>query len=63
MKRAEDLVEESTMTFSQIAYAVGFADPKYFGKCFKKHTGMSPSEYRKSLQGEESHEVDEVESE
>lgn len=63
MKRAEDLVEESTMTFSQIAYAVGFADPKYFGKCFKKHTGMSPSEYRKSLQGAESHEADEVESE
>ncbi len=47
MKRAEDLVNSSTMTFSQIAYAVGFSDPKYFGKCFKKHTGMSPSEYRK----------------
>lgn len=47
MKRAEDLVTESSMTFSQIAYAVGFSDPKYFGKCFKKHTGMSPSEYRK----------------
>ncbi len=50
MKRAEDLVTESSMTFSQIAYAVGFSDPKYFGKCFKKHTGMSPSEYRKSKQ-------------
>ena len=47
MKRAEDLVTDSSMTFSQIAYAVGFSDPKYFGKCFKKHTGMSPSEYRK----------------
>lgn len=47
MKRAEDLVRESTMTFSQIAYSVGFSDPKYFGKCFKKHTGFSPSEYRK----------------
>ncbi len=50
MKRAEDLVNSSTMTFSQIAYAVGFSDPKYFGKCFKKHTGMSPSEYRKHFQ-------------
>ena len=48
MKRAEDLVTDSQMTFSQIAYAVGFSDPKYFGKCFKKHTGMSPSEYRKN---------------
>lgn len=48
MKRAEDLVTDSSLTFSQIAYSVGFSDPKYFGKCFKKHTGMSPSEYRKN---------------
>lgn len=47
MKKAEELVSDSSMTFSQIAYTVGFTDPKYFGKCFKKHTGMSPSEYRK----------------
>ena len=47
MKKAEELVSDSSMTFSQIAYSVGFTDPKYFGKCFKKHTGMSPSEYRK----------------
>lgn len=47
MKKAEELVVDSSMNFSQIAYAVGFSDPKYFGKCFKKHTGMSPSEYRK----------------
>lgn len=48
MKRAEDLVADSQMPFSQIAYAVGFSDPKYFGKCFKKHTGFSPSEYRRN---------------
>ena len=53
MKRAEDLVNGSQMTFSQIAYAVGFSDPKYFGKCFKKHTGMSPSEYRRKASGED----------
>jgi len=46
MQRAEELVTKSQLTFSQIAYQVGFTDPKYFGKCFKKHTGMSPSEYR-----------------
>ena len=33
---------------STIAYAVGFADPKYFTKCFKASVGMSPSEYRDS---------------
>lgn len=46
MQRAEDLVAKSKMSFSQIAYAVGFTDPKFFTKCFKKETGMTPSEYR-----------------
>lgn len=46
MQRAEDLVAQSHLPVSQIAYKVGFSDPKYFGKCFKKHTGMSPSEFR-----------------
>lgn len=46
MQRAEELVEKSSATFSEIAYSVGFTDPKYFTKCFKKETGMTPSEYR-----------------
>ena len=46
MQRAEQLVRRSRLTFSEIAYSVGFTDPKYFTKCFKKQTGMTPSEYR-----------------
>lgn len=46
LQRAEELISKSQMTFSQIAYSVGFSDPKYFTKCFKKETGMTPSEYR-----------------
>lgn len=46
MQRAEELVTKSKLTFSQIAYSVGYSDPKYFSKCFKKETGMTPSEYR-----------------
>jgi AraC-like DNA-binding protein len=46
MQRAEQLIRKSKMTFSEIAYAVGFTDPKYFTKCFKKQTGLTPSEYR-----------------
>ena len=53
LQRAEELVAKSTDTFSQIAYAVGFTDPKYFGKCFKKETGMTPSEYREKAKAEE----------
>lgn len=30
---------------SDIAYKCGFADPKYFSRCFKKSTGLTPSAY------------------
>ena len=46
MQRAQELVIKSNYPFSQIAYMVGFSDPKYFSKCFKKATGKTPSEYR-----------------
>ena len=29
---------------SEIAYMVGFNDPKYFSMCFKKEYGILPSE-------------------
>ena len=45
--RAERLIVESRMSFSEIAYSVGFTDPKYFGRTFKAKTGMTPSDYRK----------------
>ena len=46
MQRAEQLLRKSRMTISEVAYAVGFTDPKYFTKCFKKQTGKTPSELR-----------------
>jgi transcriptional regulator GlxA family with amidase domain len=46
IQHAEDMIAKSNEPFSQIAYAVGFSDARYFGKCFKKQTGLTPSEYR-----------------
>ena len=46
IQRAIQLITLSKKPVSEIAYSVGFSDPKYFSKCFKKETGMSPSEYR-----------------
>ena len=46
MQRACQLISRSTMNVSEVAFAVGFTDPKYFSRCFKKETGMSPREYR-----------------
>lgn len=46
IKRAVQLLDSSDYNFSQIAYMTGFTDPKYFGKCFKKVMGVTPTEYK-----------------
>ena len=46
---AKRLIQESNMNFSQIALAVGYDGICYFSTLFKKHTGMTPSEFARSL--------------
>ncbi len=47
LKAACRIMEEkgSGVRISELAYAVGFNDPKYFSSCFKKEFGLLPSEY------------------
>lgn len=46
MKEAKRLAEtQPTLRVSDLAYKVGFKDPKYFATCFKKEFGMQPSEF------------------
>lgn len=46
LKAACRIIEEKKrVRISELAYAVGFNDPKYFSTCFKKEFGMLPSEY------------------
>ena len=33
-----------------LAYSVGFHDPRYFSTCFKKQFGIQPKEYLENLQ-------------
>jgi len=47
LKRAAQLLSKSGMTVAQVNFEVGFKDPSYFSKCFKKQFGVSPSEYNK----------------
>lgn len=44
MERAVELKKSSYKMF-ETANEVGIPDPNYFGRCFKKYTGMSYSEY------------------
>ena len=48
LKAAYDLLKKKDGPMvSEIAYAVGFNDPKYFSNCFKKEFGILPSEVEK----------------
>ena len=44
MNKAKELAETDTKMFVA-AGKVGIPDPNYFGRCFKKYTGLSYSEY------------------
>ncbi len=46
--RATELLCNTDETLSSIAYSLGFSDPKYFSKVFKKEMGIIPSEYREN---------------
>ena len=44
--RATELLRQTDDTLANIAFTVGFSDPKYFSKVFKKEMGIIPSEFR-----------------
>ena len=50
MKEAMNIIQKTPDTrVSELAYKVGFKDPKYFSTCFKKAFGFLPSEYAESI--------------
>lgn len=51
INKAKELLGGS-FSIEQVASAVGFNDNLYFSRQFRKETGMSPSDYRASVQAE-----------
>ncbi len=49
IKKAKDFLLDKKLSMSNVAYSVGYKDPLTFSKMFKLKTGMSPSEYRKTI--------------
>jgi signal transduction histidine kinase len=47
LKRSAQLLRESDLTISEISVLTGFANPKYFSICFKRHFELTPSEFKK----------------
>ena len=44
---AKNLLKYSTMNVQEIAYSPNFPNQSFFGKYFKPHTGMTPSQYKR----------------
>ena len=47
LDRAIDLLLHTDLGIKEIAASVGYSDPRYFHRLFKKHVGKTPSQYRK----------------
>lgn len=45
LKKAAQHLMQRHAKVSQVAYQIGFSDPKYFSKTFKNYFGMSPTEF------------------
>lgn len=43
---AKNLIKYSSMSVQEISYALNFPNQSFFGKYFKRHTGLSPKAYR-----------------
>lgn len=47
--KAKERLANADLSVSEIAYELGFEHPQSFNKLFKKHTELTPSEFKKSL--------------
>ncbi|MNJ35200.1 putative response regulatory protein [compost metagenome] len=48
MEEAKLLLKNSELKAYEIAELVGYSDQRYFSQVFRKHTGMKPTDYRKT---------------
>ncbi len=44
LRRAMEMLKDSSLNVSEISYQVGFSSPSYFIKCFRDHYGFPPGE-------------------
>ena len=43
LAKAKELLSGKTMNVNEVAFAIGFDDPKYFSRVFNEEFGISPS--------------------
>ena len=50
LSKAIQLLSNSFLYISEIAYTLGYNDPRYFSRCFKQEFGLTPREFKESHQ-------------
>jgi AraC-like DNA-binding protein len=53
VQKSKELLNGTSMTIKEIAYALNFSNPGYFVTFFKAKTGWSPGHYRNAVHGKE----------
>lgn len=48
---AKNLLKSADQTVAEIAYNLGFENPPYFSRLFKKEVGMSPNQFKRQVTG------------
>ena len=48
LEKARELLLTGKLNVSEVAFEVGFNDPKYFSRLFSETYGQAPSEFRKN---------------
>lgn len=46
MERAKELLDSTDKSMKEICVEIGYADPNYFSRSFKKNIGVTPTEYK-----------------
>jgi signal transduction histidine kinase/ligand-binding sensor domain-containing protein/DNA-binding response OmpR family regulator len=54
LKRSRELITSGEYNISEVAYAVGYNDPKYYSRIFRKYFGLSPSDFMKEAKAKAS---------
>lgn len=52
LRKAKIMLQETSLTVSEVSYKTGFSSPSYFIKCFRDHFGYSPGEAEKHNENE-----------
>jgi AraC family transcriptional regulator len=50
MQRAKSLLANPDMSVTQVGFNLGFSDTSSFTTTFRKHTGLTPTAYRRNLE-------------